>query len=76
MKTNGITLPSIQNCLWNYFIVFWETIAFGDGFPEESTNGTDVPLIRPPYRGRIKPPALRVVVDFRTIKESPDSPDQ
>jgi hypothetical protein len=33
-------------------------------FPEESTNGTDVPLIRPPYRGRIKPPALRVVVDF------------
>jgi len=31
---------------------------------EKSTNGTDVPLIRPPYRGRIKPPALRVVVDF------------
>jgi len=29
-------------------------------FPEESTNGTDVPLIRSPYRGRIKPPALRV----------------
>ena len=33
-------------------------------FPEESTNGTDVPLIHPPYRGRIKPPAFRVIVDF------------
>ena len=36
--------------------------------PEESTDGTDVPLIHPPYRGRIKPPALRVVVGLSAIR--------
>jgi hypothetical protein len=59
-----ITIVLFMTCLLFKIYCLLENHRLWRWFPEESTNGTDVPLIRPPYRGRIKPPALRVVVDF------------